>query len=126
MLFALSLVVAARTVIVRMPMEMRGVWDIAEHCRLEFDDSGSRMIVRENSVAFLETVFTPKRIVKSDRSTWTAAGEFDEYGETSKGRLILHLSHHGRRLSVSIDDGKPDHLVRCTTHHNAPAKTTGA
>jgi hypothetical protein len=123
--FALSLVFVASTGVVEMPMEMRGVWDIAGRCKLAPDDSDSRVIVRKKNAVFSETVFSPKRIVSSDLSNWTAVGEFDEEGETTKGRLILHLSRDGRRLSYANSAGKPVHLVRCTTHHNAAAKTTG-
>ncbi|NKJ01544.1 hypothetical protein FHW92_003635 [Novosphingobium sp. SG707] len=60
---------------------MRGVWDLPGHCRLSSDVSDSRAIVREIDVVFWETVFTPRRILISGVSNWTAAGAFDEEGE---------------------------------------------
>lgn len=96
-----------------LPVAMRGVWDFEGRCQLAGEDSVSRVIVRETEAVFWETVFTPKRILIPDVANWTAAGVFDEEGETSKGRLTLRLSRDGTTLRYTNWDNRVVRLVRC-------------
>ncbi|NKJ00156.1 hypothetical protein [Novosphingobium sp. SG707] len=108
----LTLALAA-SVPLTMPVAMRGDWDLPSHCKMPGEESDSRAIVRKSEVAFGETVFTPRRIVVAEQTNWTATGQFDDEGETSKGRLNLRLSKDGKTLAYTNSDNRIVRLTRC-------------
>ena len=95
------------------PASIRGEWDLVGHCKVPADGSDSRVIVRATEVVFVETVFTPRRVLVGAVRNWTARGEFNVEGEVSRGRLNLRLSRDGNSLAYTNWDKRVVTLVRC-------------
>jgi hypothetical protein len=112
-MFLLLITASATAVHPAMPVTFQGDWDLSNRCQFSALDSDSRLIVRQNSAVFGETVFTPNSVLKSNVSNWTATGKYDDEGEVSKGRLTLHLSNNGKTLSYTNHDGRLVKLNRC-------------
>ena len=93
------------------PWAFRGKWDLPGQCRMA--NSDARLIVRERDMVFVELVFTPKRILKSEAADLVADGEFNEEGMAEQGNLSLRLSRSGQRISYRNHDNRVVRLNRC-------------
>lgn len=119
MIFTLALVATASLGNLTMPVSMRGVWDLPNRCKNSLDYNETRVVVRETEAVFMETTFTPERILIANPQNWTADGEFYYGGEGSKGRLNLRLSPDGKTLSYTGYANRVYKMVRCS---NLPKK----